>query len=897
MATLQKVVFGGSGREQIRARRARAASGRRRKPGWLAMRVAAAALLALVSIAAWALNTPSTRADGCPLSKICHPPELLNNDMLTGGDALYYATPSELTALEDLEQQALQNTLTDHNLPASDASAVLSWGRDDAEAELWNLVRQAATASNPTADQKGATAWLKDMASREGLQSANDAGLEYTKWAGLDVTKYTSLVNTYDADLLAGKDTTTDKTNLENFLKQAPYNYNNTNISQATGGYCAYKAPAPYQTEYSDTSADCSGTPEGFYACLAGCIPPTPSLDQFEKWGVADATNNLVSNPSFTQSAQNIALGLGLGAVVGSVAAGVGVSIALGGALAGTAFEAAVFPFASTPWYVLGTGGAYILPEAGAVAASGIGAIVGAVILFIVGTTLQAINLANYLDAPGQVAGYVEQEATKTYDPQSMLADQSGAGELYSLFVGATLPPPPPTGDTVMPFPETNCNASYYDSYNYLRLCLDPPPPPAPSLETDPQFIVTPSGGTPGAPHGTISWYDTATKVSNTAYAHGGWFVNTITSNGTQLLVMDSDGVSRPLVQSLRIHYTDWSGNEQFATLSNLPGSGYQFISVNQQSSATALNPSTCVTDKTCAISDTLEYVNSSGAKFSAKVIPPPVPVISSAAVSANPVEDSAATLTAAATSPVNAALSYRWQIEDKPLPTSTQTICMNAQMQVIPCPTPIVTVSGATATYKFPTSGTFAVTLVVTDSAGLYSAKSFTVTVGDVAPTLSLAPPCTAANTPAGCQAYAEPLGTATVLGGALNHVGAEDIETLDVNWGDGTTDDTVKNYACITPGCFSATMQFNFSGITTNNGVIALPFSASHTYVNPGAYTVTVKATDQSGAVTTTTATETALALTTTTISSSPNPSVVGQSVTLTASVTSALAGTPTG
>src|SRR5262249_51663239 len=214
------------------------------------------------------------------------------------------------------------------------------------------------------------------------------------------------------------------------------------------------------------------------------------------------------------------------------------------------------------------------------------------------------------------------------------------------------------------------------DSSGHARSCLNPPPPPAVNTQTDPEFIVTPDGGTAGTPQRTLNWYDKATKNSSTAYLHGTWFVTTkTTSEGTHLQVMDNDGVARPLMQSLRIEYTDWDGNEQAAFLLKTPSTGYKFVAIHQQSSGTALNPDTCVADNTCVKSDSLHYVDKDGNKFSAKVIPAAVPTISQTRVN-NPIEGSQATLDAIASSPINAALTYQWQIQDKALPSGTITIC-----------------------------------------------------------------------------------------------------------------------------------------------------------------------------------------------------------------------------
>src|SRR5262249_6691997 len=255
----------------------------------------------------------------------------------------------------------------------------------------WGLLRTAITtpAQTRTADQQAAVDWLSTVAYREALQGAYYAGLEYVKWAGLSQSQYNTLVTTYNNDYFANRDTSVDKHSLETFLSKSPFNYNSTDINSATGGYCVYRSPAPYQSEYTDNifagnSAPASCTQAGNFACLAGCIPPIPTSDQFEKWGMADANNNIVSNPSFSQTARNVALGLGLGGIAASVAAGVGLSFALAGVMAGTAFQAAIFPFANVPLVVLGTWGSgeaatFWTPAAGAIGASGVGAIVGAV--------------------------------------------------------------------------------------------------------------------------------------------------------------------------------------------------------------------------------------------------------------------------------------------------------------------------------------------------------------------------------------------------------------------------------------------------------------------------------------------------------------------------------------
>jgi hypothetical protein len=52
-----------------------------------------------------------------------------------------------MTSLEDLENQAVTNIIEAFGLSASDTDAVLSWGRADADAELYALLLQVITTS------------------------------------------------------------------------------------------------------------------------------------------------------------------------------------------------------------------------------------------------------------------------------------------------------------------------------------------------------------------------------------------------------------------------------------------------------------------------------------------------------------------------------------------------------------------------------------------------------------------------------------------------------------------------------------------------------------------------------------------------------------------------------
>jgi hypothetical protein len=284
------------------------------------------------------------------------PPELGGGYYAAG---VYSATPAQVTSLQDLESEAVNDTVQDHALASSDTEAVESWARPDAEAELWGLLVQAiqaVDAGSASTDQQDADTWLSAVVQREGVLAAQDAGLEYTKWAGLGISGYQSLISSS-----AGESA------VQTFLSNPPEPYSDGGSSSdpsasADGGYCVYQSPAPYQSDYTTNIYNSDDAPETCYVpCtnLLGCSPPTPSYDEFVEWGEADANDNLFDNSGFATASDAIAVSATLGTVasVGSVGAGVGIGFALASVMGGTAFQTTVFPFAARfgPDYTLET--------------------------------------------------------------------------------------------------------------------------------------------------------------------------------------------------------------------------------------------------------------------------------------------------------------------------------------------------------------------------------------------------------------------------------------------------------------------------------------------------------------------------------------------------------------
>src|SRR5262245_13673073 len=222
----------------------------RRRP---LVRVVAVSLVALLGV-----GTMPARAQLITTA----PPDLLNQFRLTASQSLYLANDAQYDALQHLQftahdsvvTNAIATTLAAHGLPASDALAVQSWARDDALAELWGMLVKAVNASDPTEDQFNAVHWLATLAKRQNMLAARNAGLEYVKWAGLSQSTYNSLVDAVFAD-----PTSHDaQMNLESFLNTgftSPKDFafwtdDNDKIGTATEGFCVYRSPAPFQTEY-----------------------------------------------------------------------------------------------------------------------------------------------------------------------------------------------------------------------------------------------------------------------------------------------------------------------------------------------------------------------------------------------------------------------------------------------------------------------------------------------------------------------------------------------------------------------------------------------------------------------------------------------------------------------
>ncbi len=861
--------------------------------------VVGAMLMALTTPAQPAhADTTGTTNPGCmevlgaSFSPGCLPPDLLT---LSG---IYAASSAQASSLQAIQNQAVNNVIAAHSLSPNDGDAVLSWGRSDAEADLFTLLMQAVTtsAASRSTDQQNAVDWLTAVAQRQTVAAAQDAGLEYVKWAGLNEGAYQSLLNTNPSE-----------NTIQAFLSTPGYP---TSLSpftnQSDSGYCVYQSPAPYASDYADPTSDptCNGqTPP------LGYVPPTPSYAQFTKWGEADANYTLLATGGYLTAAAADGIGGAFGYVAGALVSGLAVGSQGATNLAREAWlnnvdSAEITPTPSSPsGYVANLSNtdaeaelsdvadAADAADAFDVAGAGLGLFTFLTVLAAIeAAVIEGINVFTAAALPGQLATLISSAEATPPDVASLESTSSGQATLYELLVGATLPTPTDqTCDNSSPIPPgVTVTSGPVPLTGSFTPCLNPTLIPSASA-TDPQFVVQEKGSTTSSTTSSITWQDAAAGATTTARLSGNWFI----LNGS--------------TQTLSFTYTDWDGNEQVAWLVGSPSAGYQFIGYNLTAgNGQQVDPSTCFTGGVCWTSTTIDYVGSDGDDDRAYVQSPVTPAGTETgdnptgvvgvgkAVEGAPVQfdpttfgpaddfDSEGQLVGTAT------MSYTWQFE---VPTCTLG-CLHVNGAPPQFTSPVT--STGDYSYTFPTSGSYLVELTATDgSTGEHASYTFAVQVDDVPPTLALDPDCPAAQ----CDARTVPVGTTTDLAGTLTHAGAQDIENVYVDWGDGASVDSAFcglvalpgggdcNPGSAVPGAIDG--LFNPTALTlTAASDTDIALTDQHTYASAGTYYATVTVTDQSGAKVSGTLVETVTNPAPTTTGLSPTSTPVGSSPTITVS-----------
>ena len=703
------------------------------------------------------------------------------------------------------------NTLADHGLPESDRDAVLSWGRDDAEAELWALIVEAidTTESQRTADQQHAVEWMMQLASAQANDAAVQAGLEYTTWAGLDVQDYSRMARTATVDQLTS------------FLSADVRAF--SPLFTPRGGYCRYTPPDPYSADYDGSETQTCFVPCSFLACVI----PTPSYDDFVKWGQAAVSNETLSNTSLQTQMAQIAEA-SLYAAVGTAAAVV-LGTALGTVLSSTAVLTVIFTAVSEGEIV---GGAAIGTVAGASAIAGAVLII---LLAIVTAVLEGIRVADNAALPGKIAQLVVNARTTLTDPATLLTTTDGATSLFTMFVGATLPRPrydvacdnsliPPWAYTssfdpnlliYVPLGENKAIISPADRQG----CLNPPPIP-PASPTDAHFLVTPRGSaSPPQVAPTITIGGDPSGTTQKVRLTGNWFVDAIAAPG---------GSSKPW-QQLTLDYYDWDGVGNVAWLVRDGAGDQTFVGAVAPGDGTTIDPDTCQDDGGCWESDHIEYVGTDGHQYSASIEQFQSATGTPTYSPSTPLEASLVTFDAGTFEPPSSdhKVDYSWRFQKL---GCGWIECVRTDQGVPAPPSYSDPVTGRTATHTWESIGPAKVELTATDQHGHSATTVFVVNVGNVAPTaLAL-------------HENATTVGTEVTLQGVVSDVGQDDDLNVEINFGDG-----VKKSTKVGPNSiplFDPAIDRIRLGSEARYSILA-----RHTYTEPGIYYGTYTVSDWGG------------------------------------------------
>ena len=549
---------------------------------------------------------------------------------------------------------------------------------------------------------------------------------------------------------------------------------------------------------------------------MLGCNPPTPSYDQFVKWGEAAASYKLLNSADHAKAGHRIGL-----------ASAVGVSAAVTGAMTGfstVAVNAKTLADAQALASRLARQAVkFSVPTGSAVAMSMPAAIFGVatiVLVAVVIAVVQGITVINADQLPGQLAELVIGARETPPDLKSLIATSDGMTSLLSIFAGATLPTP--VDDTCDNSGEPR-GVTYGLGWYVTSgepLCLNPSAIPAAS-PFDPQFLIQADGSNTWTRSATITYQNPAADATTTARLHKNWFITE--TNGA-------------VDQTLLFSYNDWDGKPRHGYRLGPDDEGdYTFFSLNFDSN-TEFDLETCVADGLCTESDTLEYLGPAGEKLSAKVEPYAAPTGTPKYTSGD--EGQALSFDANGFKPglAQGAITYRWRFQMDGCGPAFDG-CRdfgNAPLYGTP-------VAGASVTHAWAHSGQFSVELTATDSVGRTGTTTFSVTVGNVPPTLDLVPDCPHATLD--CQPRIGEPATPVRISGSFDDVGVKSELTVSIDWGDGSG----VQWNCISGALFCGT-----------NSPIDLHRSAdgeyyildgSHAYTAAGTYYGRVSVADGAG------------------------------------------------
>lgn len=619
------------------------------------------------------------------------PPHIINYDYgytnpLNPSDSLNRpaVVPLELrTSVQAFEQLAVLEVLQTHSLPSSDAAAVKGWARNAVRAQMWadltRLIKKDP--ASRTAVENDVYTWFRGVVQQQNIRAALATRAEYLKYSG----------RTLDDYLTNGAD---------------PLNFNGETKESSSGGYCLYRPPTPYQNEFNASGDQSCFTAPGI---PVGFLAPSPTYDQFVKYGQYIANSTLISSQDdFNRTSFEVAAVLSGGVAMAIGLIGVPLAVSLTSGIAGSvttgaAIFRAVFPFAARG-VALGVG----------VAAGAVAAVVGTVILAIVTIVLASIQIAEAVDLPVKIGTLLTKTQNEPPDLRSQLLEDDARaaatskteeerkplyyGGYYTIFLTTTLPEADPE-------PCQGGGLVIGTGSLYTVGCINSPAIP-PARLSDPKFEVTPQGS-------STSTIGTSVAVKlpdnlgeqSTRLSGNGWFVHTPV------------GGTASVTQSLALTHLDWEGKPWVAQRIYDATNGFRFVRIRVGDDASA---STCAVATDCIV-DRLQLTRPDGSKVTVRAVPSTAPVITATVPTA--VEQLAFATFSAVATPARTDLTYTWTFP----PICTTNFC----------PTPvfdlsgtIVHLDGAEVQYLFDVLGPQQVRLTVADPSGFSETQTFSVNI-----------------------------------------------------------------------------------------------------------------------------------------------------------------------
>lgn len=561
--------------------------------------VAAIALLAGVGLA------PASIASALPPQPTDVVPPIIAN---TESGILRDLPTKYYQAVEDFENQAIQDVLDTHSLPDGDANAVRAWARDAVRSqEFLNLL---GIISKPAAERTAGEAlvheWFQGVYQQQLVAQAQAALDQYLEWSGLTL----DTISLDPVPLLPGG-----------------------------GGYCDFHPPKAleegtgefggvYDPSLLPQCQDSTGTTVACQLGPTGCPVPWPTVEQFEQWGRYLSQENLWEDPVFPNLAMESSVGIGLAATM--VATGVATAAARSYAAvpvaqtSGTLFTK-VFPYSARTFFKVGADvtkeamkGATTAARAsaGVIRAGAVAFVVGTIITALVTIGLESWTIYEHQQIPITLKKALADAKATAPDLAAAAQKESGVGALLTTFLSTTQI-------------DVDYDCQLENDWNPYSAfpCANAPDPAAP-VATDARFWVsTEAGGVTSGDFAdtiyTVNPLDSPAPFSLnelTRPSGDGWFVVT-KYDGNLAENVDSPTTAGATLQTLRLYYRDWEGAGMVAERVMVDGQPMFAISAldSDDLGRCATAPATGATP-TC-LTDTLRYVQPDGTKASARIV------------------------------------------------------------------------------------------------------------------------------------------------------------------------------------------------------------------------------------------------------------------------------------